>query len=149
MSEHFRPAAGPPFQAFDFLYMPSRDVERDLTFFTEMIGGVVVFAIEALGARVAQMRLSERSPRLLLADHLEGQAPVLVYRVGDLDSTLAELKRRGLKLEGQFGIPQGPCAAVRSPGGHRLALYELTRPQADEHLAGRHDFGPGRTGSAG
>ena len=148
MSEHSRPAAGPPFEALDFLYMPSRDLERDLAFFTEVIGGVVVFAIEAFGARVAQMRLSEGSPRLLLADHLEGQAPVLVYRVGDLDSTLAELEQRGLELEGRFGIPHGPCAAVRAPGGQRLALYELTRPQADEHLAGRVDFGPGRTGSA-
>jgi hypothetical protein len=74
----------------------------------------VVFAIEAFGTRIAQMRLSERSPRLLLADHLEGQAPVLVYRVGDLDSMLAELERRGLEPEGQFGIPHGPCAAVRS-----------------------------------
>jgi hypothetical protein len=109
---------------------------------------VVVFAIEAFGARVAQMRLSEGPPRLLLADHLEGQAPVLVFRVGDLDSTLAELEQRGLELEGRFGIPHGPCAAVRAPGGQRLALYELTRPQADEHLAGRLDFGPGRTGSA-
>ncbi len=147
MSENAQPAAGPPFEALDFLYMPSRDVERDLGFFTEVIGGVLVFAIEAFGARVAQFRLSEGSPRLLLADHLEGQAPLLVYRVGDLDLTVAELERRDLEPEGRFGIPHGPCAAVRAPGGQRLALYELTRPQADAHLAGRLDFGPGRTGS--
>jgi hypothetical protein len=59
------------------------------------------------------LRLSEGSPRILLADHLEREAPILVYRVGDLDSTLAELERRGLGLEAQFGIPHGPCAAVR------------------------------------
>ena len=44
MSEHPRRAAGAPFEALDFLYMPSRDVERDVTFFTEVIWGVVVFA---------------------------------------------------------------------------------------------------------
>lgn len=148
MSEHARPAAGPPFEALDFLYMPSRDVERDLAFFTDVIGGVVVFAIEAFGARVAQVRLSEGSPRLLLADHLDGEAPVLVYRVTDFDATLAQLERRGLGLDGRFSIPHGPCAAVRAPGGQRLAIYELTRPQVDEHLAGRLDFGPGRTGPA-
>jgi hypothetical protein len=27
-----------------------------------------------------------------------------------------------------------------APGGQRLAVYELTRPQADERLAGRRDF---------
>jgi len=143
MSENPQPAAGPPFEVLDFLYMPSRDVERDLAFFTEVIGGVLVFAIEAFGARVAQFRLSEGSPRLLLADHLEGQVPLLVYRVDDLDLTLAELERRDLEPEGRFGIPHGPCAAVRAPGGQRLALYELTRPRADERLAGRLDFGPG------
>ena len=148
MSEHAQPAAGPPFEALDFLYIPSRDVERDIAFFTEVIGGVVVFAIEAFGARVAQVRLSEGSPRLLLADHLDGEAPVLVYRVADFDATLAQLERRGLGLDGRLGIPHGPCAAVRAPGGQRLAIYELTRPQVDEHLAGRLDFGPGRTGPA-
>ena len=25
-------------------------------------------------------------------------------------------------------------------GGHRLAVYQLTRPQAAEHFAGRQDF---------
>ena len=70
MSENAQSAAGPPFEALDFLYMPSRDVERDLAFFTEVIGGVLIFAIEAYGARVAQFRLSDGPPRLLLADHL-------------------------------------------------------------------------------
>jgi catechol 2,3-dioxygenase-like lactoylglutathione lyase family enzyme len=126
----------------DFLYMPSRDVEADLAFYTDVLGGEVVFAIEAFGARVARVALGEGGPALLLADHLEGDAPVLVHRVGDLDETLAELERRGLPVEGPFGIPHGPCAELRTPGGQRLAAYELTRPGADAHLAGRHDFGP-------
>ena len=142
MSEVLRAEDGSPFESLDFIYMPSRDVGRDLAFFTEVIGGVVVFAIEAFGARVAQVRLGEGSPRLLFADHLEGDAPILVYRVPDLDAALAELNRRGLELDGPFGIPHGPCASVRAPGGQRLAIYELTRPAADERLEGRFDFGP-------
>jgi hypothetical protein len=148
MSESHLPAAGSPFESLDFLYMASLDVERDLVFFREVIGGVVVFAIEAFGARVAEVRLSEGSPRILLADHLEGQAPFLVYRVADLEAALAELGRQGLEPDGRFGIPHGPCAALRSPGGQRLAIYELTRPQADERLQGRHDFGPDVTNPA-
>ena len=130
-----------PFDSLDFLYMPSRDVVADLAFYRDVLGGEVVFAIEAFGARVAQVRLSRNEPRLLLADHLEGDAAVHVYRVADLEGALAELERRGLKIEARFGIPHGPCAAVRTPGGQRLALYELTRPGADQRLEGRLDFG--------
>jgi hypothetical protein len=90
-------------------------------------------------AGVADRRRAGR----LLAEHLEGDAPVLVYRMGDLDTTMAELERRGLRTESRFGIPHGPCAAFRAPGGQRLVVYELTRPRADARLAGRHDFGPG------
>ena len=129
------------FDSLDFLYMPSRDLVADLAFYRDVLGGEVVFAIEAFGARVAQVRLSRSEPRLLLADHLEGDAAVLVYRVADLEAALAELERRGLAIEARFGIPHGPCAALRTPGGERLALYELTRPGADQRLEGRLDFG--------
>jgi len=129
-------------EQLDFLYMPSRDVEADLAFYTEVLGGDVVFAIEAFGARVARIALDADGPALLLADHLEGDAPVLVHRVADLDTALAGLERRGLAVEAPFGIPHGPCVELRAPGGQRLAVYELTRPAADAYLAGRHDFGP-------
>ena len=131
-----------PFEELDFVYMPSGDVASDLGFYEEVLGGEIVFAIEAFGARVAHVRLTDEGPRLLLADHLEGEAPVLVHRVADLDTTVAELRSRGSTVEAEFGIPHGPCAALRTPGGQRLAFYELTRPGADEHLSGRHDFGP-------
>ena len=38
-----------PFQQLDFLYTPSRDVATDLVYFTDVLGGRVVFAIEAMG----------------------------------------------------------------------------------------------------
>jgi hypothetical protein len=132
------------FEALDFLYMPSRDVAADLAFYLDVLGAESVFAIEAFGARVAELRLSEKEPRLLLADHLGGDGPVLVYRVRDLDAATTELEARGLELEARFGIPHGPCAALRTPGGQRLALYELTRPQVDAHFAERMDFEPAR-----
>ena len=34
-----------------------------------------------------------------------------------------------------------PSRDVAVRGGQRLAMYELTRPEADAHLAGRHDSG--------
>ncbi len=126
----------------DFLYMPSRDVARDLGLYVEVLGAELVFAIEAFGARVAEVDLGAGPPRLLLADHLATEAPVLVHRVTDLEATLAELEGRGWSAEARFGIPHGPCASFRTPGGQRLALYELTRPGVDERFAGRRDFEP-------
>jgi len=136
-------------EGFDFLYMPSRDVAKDLAFYRETLGATVVFAIEAMGARVAEVDLGVGKPRLLLADHLEGEAPTLVHRVADLTRAIAELTRRGLAPEAEFGIPHGPCATFVSPGGQRLAIYELTRPEADVRFAGRLDFSPDRAGSKG
>ena len=133
-----------PFEAFDFLYMPSSDVAADLGFYTEVLGGEIVWAIEAFGTRVAQVRVSEGGPRLIVAEHMEGEAPVLLHRVPDLDAAIAELENRGLEVSERFGFPHGPAASMRSPGGQRLAIYELTRPGADEHLAGRRDFEPAK-----
>jgi hypothetical protein len=133
-SEHF------PFEGLDFLYMPSADVAADVEYFTRVVGARPVFAIEAFGTRVAMVLLSDQLPRILFAGHLEGERPVLVYRVADLDRAIADLEQRGLTGGERFGIPHGPGCAFTTPGGHRLAVYELTRPGADEHLAGRRDF---------
>jgi predicted enzyme related to lactoylglutathione lyase len=128
-------------EALDVLYVPSRDVEADVTFYRDVLGGHVIFAIEAIGTRVAEVALGPRAPRVVIADHLPGSAPILLHRVSDLDGTLAELGSRGLQLEGRIELPLGPCATFQSPGGQRLGLYQLTRPEVDEHFAGRADFG--------
>ena len=80
-----------PFQQLDFVYTPSRDVAADLAYFAEVLGGRVVFAVEAMGTRVAAIQLTEGPPLVLLADHVEGDRPILVYRVADLGAALVEL----------------------------------------------------------
>jgi predicted enzyme related to lactoylglutathione lyase len=129
-----------PFRSLDFVYTPSSDVARDLAHFTSALGGEAVFAIEAFGTRVAMVRLSDEGPGVLLAGHLEGEAPVLVYRVDDLDDALARLEGSGAEIEASFEIPHGPCAALALPGSQRIAIYQRTRPEADERLGGRMDF---------
>ena len=131
-----------PLESLDFVYMPSTDVARDLAYYTRVLGGEVVFAIERFGTRVAEVRLAEGAPRLLLAEHLEGDAPVFVHRVADLDGAVAALEERGLRPESRFEIPPGECVAFRSPGGQRLAIYELSRPERIGSLRGRADFQP-------
>jgi hypothetical protein len=134
------PKPGPPFQQLDFVYMPSRDVAADAGFFSGVLGGRLVFAIDDGGTRVAMIELSEPSPRILLADHLEGEQPILVYRVADLDDTLVTLERRGWERQRKLEIPHGPCCSLVAPGGQRLALYQLTRPEVGRHFEGRRDF---------
>lgn len=128
------------FESLDFVYMPSRDAAGDLGYFTDSLGGEFVFAIEAFGTRVAMVNMSNGAPSVLLAEHLEGDRPVLVYRVGDLEATITELRGRGAQIGARFGIPHGPGVELVMPGPQRIALYELTRPEAGERLAGRREF---------
>jgi hypothetical protein len=129
------------FEALDFLYMPSADVAAEVAYFTDVLGGELVFAIEAMGTRVAMVRLTPGGgPDLILAGHLDGDRPVLVHRVADLAATTAELEASGCTVNERFDIPHGPCCAFTAPGGHRIALYELTRPEVPARFAGRRDF---------
>ena len=128
------------FDRLDFVYMPSRDVAADLKHFTGGLGAEVVFAIEAFGTRVAMVRLAPDPPLLLLAGHLQGDQPILVYRVEDLARAITELRDRDVQIGVDFEIPHGRGVEVTNPGPQRIALYERTRPEADERLAGRRDF---------
>ncbi len=130
----------PPFDRLDFVYTPSDDVERDLAYFTQVLGGRAVFAIDAMGTRVAAVELTDGPPLVLLTDHVEGERAILLYLVPNLDQALAALEARGWERAGTFEIPHGPCCSFRTPGGHRIALYELARPDVAEHFAGRFDF---------
>lgn len=128
------------FDSLDFVYTPSRDVAADAKYFTDVLGGALLFAVEGMGARGALVDLTGGKPYVLLIDHLEGEAPVLVYRVADLRASRAELIDRGCEPGAAFEIPHGPCCSFRTPGGHRIALYQLARPEADRFFDGRRDF---------
>lgn len=128
------------FRSLDFIYLPSRDVAAEAEQFVASVGASIVFAIEAFGTRVAMLDLGQHSPALLLAGHLEGDQPVLVYRVADLERTVADLGQRGVDVLARFEIPPGPAAEIATPGPQRVAFYELTRPEVGERLVGRRDF---------
>jgi hypothetical protein len=128
------------FDQLDYVYMPSRDVAADLVFFTDVLGGRCVFAIDSMGTRVAMVELTEGPPRLLLAGHLEGETPILVYRVGDLDAASKDLLERGWSDGHGLEIPQGPVRSFVAPGGQRLAIYQLTRPGVEASFEGRREF---------
>jgi hypothetical protein len=104
-----------PFQQLDFVYTPSRNVAADLGYFTEVLGGPVVFAVEAMGTRVAAIQLSEGPPLVLLAGHVEGDRPILVYRVTDLGAALVELAAHGWSGSRPWRSPRGRAVRFGRP----------------------------------
>jgi hypothetical protein len=128
------------FDALDFVYLPSRDVAADVAHFTDELGAELVFAIERFGTRVAMVRLTPNPPHLLLAQHLQGDQPILVHRVADLEAAISSLRARGAAVGARFEIPFGPGVALELPGPQRVALYERSRPEMAARLEGRRDF---------
>src|SRR6266542_887843 len=104
------------FRQLDYVYMPSQDVAADVAWFTDVLGGSLVFAIESMGTRVAMIELTASPPKVLLAGHLEGDRPILVYRVDDLATASRELRERGWDEGHALEIPQGPVRSFAAPG---------------------------------
>ena len=100
--------ASAPFLQLDYLYTPSHDVATDARYFTDVLGGTLVFSIDSMGTRVAMIRLSAGPPHVLLTDHLEGDRSILIYRVPDLPKALAGLKAKGWKKKQSLEIRMGP-----------------------------------------
>ena len=128
------------FEQLEYVYMPSADVAADVKWFIDVLGGRLVFAIDSMGTRVAMVQLTDAPPKILLAGHLEGDRPILVYRVDDLRAATKELQTRGWTEGHQLEIPQGPVHSFSAPGGQRLAIFELSRPGVEASFAGRRDF---------
>ena len=127
------------FLSLDFLYVPSRPPGPVVAYYTEVLGGTLMFRIKDMGTEVAAVKLSDVGPLVLLAEHLEGNLPILIYRVENLQRAMGEMERRKWKRGEVFEIPQGPCCTFTAEGGQRLAIYELTRPEVAAHFMGRFD----------
>ena len=127
-------------ESLDFVYMPSADPAAEMQRFADVLGAEIAFAIEAFGTRVAMLRLAPGGPALLLAGHMHGERPVLVYRVESLDRAVEEIEAAGGSVGAEFGFPHGDAREVELPGGHRIAVYELTRPERAKSIEGRRDF---------
>jgi predicted enzyme related to lactoylglutathione lyase len=128
------------FLSLDYLYVPAKDIEASVRYYTEQLDGELVWKIHAFNAWVAAIRLSPGGPMVLLADHLHGDIPILIYRVERLETAAAALQARGWAPEsGPFEIPNGPCYTFRDPSGVRFAIYENQRPEVDQEFAGRFD----------
>src|SRR5438067_12899278 len=112
------------FESLDFVYVPTEDVAATARAYVEELGATLLWQVRAMGTAVACLRVSETGPAVLLAGHLEGTTPILVYRVADYAAAVAQLRASGPAGLHELEIPHGPCASFQGPGGQRLAIYE-------------------------
>lgn len=130
--------AGMMFQSLDFVYVPTADVDGTADDYVSDLDARVRWKVRGMGTAVACLDLSDEGPAVLLAGHLSGPTPILIYRVDSYAIAIAALRAAHLEVE-ELEIPPGPCASFTAPGGQRYAVYELTRPDAADHFDGRID----------
>jgi len=114
-------------------------VDVTVDHYVGVLGGDLRWKVRGMGTVVACVTLSGPGPAILLSGHLEGDVPILVYRVADYAVTVDELRASGVEELRELEIPHGPCAAFRAAGGQRYAVYELVRPEATTWFDGRID----------
>lgn len=127
------------FLSLDFVYVPTPDVDAATRHYQDVFGAELVWKVRGMGTVVACLHLADEGPEILLSGHLEGERPILVYRVADYAATVDTLRARGLTDIVELEIPHGPCASFRAAGGQRYAVYELIRPGVEAHFVGRVD----------
>jgi hypothetical protein len=127
------------FESLDFLYVPAPDIESSVQYYTQVLGGKLLWKIHAYGVWVACIGLTKEKPYVLLADHISKNDVMLIYRVSKLEKAAAELKLKGWEEENRIEIPPGPCCTFRDPAGNALVIYENQRPSVMQEFEGRID----------
>lgn len=127
------------FESLDFLYIPAPNIQESITYYTKVLDGELLWKIHAYGVWVACVKLSDKEPHILLANHIERKDLMLVYRVSDLDEAASELRTRGWNEEKSLEIPNGPCLTFRDPADNLIVIYENRRPHIMRDFKGRID----------
>lgn len=116
------------FESLDFVYVPCEDVVGTSDRYVEELGASLRWRARTRGTIVACLALAKDGPLILLADHLQGDGPILRHRVADYGAAVAALCAAAVAGAARLAIPHGPLAEFRAPGGRRLAVYQRTRP---------------------
>src|SRR5262245_15839813 len=87
-----------PFGNLRYLYIRSKSVEKDLEYYTRILGAAKVWDISSMGTRVAAVRLGE-GPLILLADHRPAGSCIMIFQVQSLERSVEKLRKQGWKPE--------------------------------------------------
>jgi len=128
------------FESLDFLYIPAPNIQESITYYTKVLEGELIWKIHAYGVWVACVKLSDKEPHILLANHIGNKDLMLIYRVKNLDKARSELQARGWKEEKSLEIPNGPCLTFRDPALNPIVIYENRRPNVLSDFKGRIDI---------
>lgn len=103
----------------------SLHVVRHTDEFAELTCGVAgANTADAVSNASQQFRLSIKSVGSE-AQLSQGYSPMLSFDVDDMDSVIAKCAQMGAHLDGPIQYPaHGKVAALRSPDGHMIGLYE-------------------------
>lgn len=133
-----------PFGPLTYLYVGSANTEKDLAFYTKVLGADLVWQFHGFGAHVGAVRLGE-GPLYLLADHRPPKSVISIYRVKSLTAATKGLEKRGWKKTAEpVEVPDGPVLVLHDPTGNEIGLLEQVRPDAltkeyqREHQASTH-----------
>lgn len=119
-----------------YLYVGSDDVETDLRFLVDGLGGELAWRFHEFGADVAGVRMGE-GPMYIVADHRPAGSVLPILAVADLDSAAEGLRAAGFADPGvTVEVPDGPCTVLTAPAGNEVGLLQQTRPGA---LESEHD----------
>lgn len=97
------------FGSLDFVYILAPNIESSLDYYKNTLGGELLWKIHAYGVWVACIIPSEAEPYIIIANHLEKNDIVLIYRVSNLENTIFQLRSKGWEEEKMLEIPPDPC----------------------------------------
>src|SRR5438874_11700219 len=94
------PKAAPPLGRLEYLYLGSRDVEKDLAYYRDVLGAEVVWDFQEFGTRVAAVRVCARPPLVILAGHRSAPSVLPIFAVDELGRAAGALRGEGLTPAG-------------------------------------------------
>jgi catechol 2,3-dioxygenase-like lactoylglutathione lyase family enzyme len=102
-----------------------KDAPKTAKFFVEALG------LRALHESEGSIELQTKGPPILVmqatgaASLSSGYTPLLNFDVADMDMSIVNALKHGATLDGPIKYPAyGKVAAVRSPDGHMIGLFE-------------------------
>jgi predicted enzyme related to lactoylglutathione lyase len=116
-----------------YLYVGSDDVDADLKFFVDGLGGEQAWRFHEFDADVAGVRMGD-GPMYIVANHRPAGSLLPIIAVDNLDATATDLKAAGFSdLGTTVEVPDGPVMVLRAPAGNEVGLMHQVRPGALEH----------------